>query len=181
MNLPVVKIVMPKSLNGVTAGELPASLLVDIKPAGKLHPLAANAYHALRAKALADGLPHFKPTSAGDTYRDLATQRRGFLSRYQTAPIAGASTRTYEGKTWYLKPNNAPMAVPGSSNHNLGLAVDIAEASGERLKWMLANCAAFGWSWEVQSEPWHIRYVAGDKVPQPILDWCAANPTLAAK
>lgn len=171
MTLPVMKLVLPSDLKNQKPGEIEKGLLRPIKPQGMLHHLAADAYMALRAKALRDGLPHFKPTSAGDTYRTLALQKTGFLQRYQLEPIAGASTRSWEGKTWYLKPNNAPMAAPGTSNHNLGLAVDIAEASGDRLKWMLANCASFGWSWEVESEPWHIRYVAGDNLPQTVKDW----------
>lgn len=171
--LPVLKLVLPKDLKDQKPGDINKDLLVTVKPHGQLHHLAANAYHALRAKALADGLPHFRATSPGDTYRTLELQTRGFLQRYQVQPIEGTSTRTWEGKTWYLKKGMAPLAAPGTSNHNLGLAIDIAEASGDRLKWMLANCAKFGWSWEVQSEPWHIRYVAGDKTPLPVLDWKA--------
>lgn len=173
--LPIKPIVLPADLKTARAGELPAELLVDVKPHGKMHKLAADAYHALRAKALADGLKSFKPTSAGDTYRTLALQRQGFLARYQLSPIDGASTRTYEGKKWYLKAGNAPMASPGTSNHNLGLAVDISEANGDRLKWMLQNCDDFGFSWEVQSEPWHIRYVAGDKIPAAVQSWLATQ------
>jgi hypothetical protein len=41
------------------------------------------------------------------------------MQRYQLAEIAGSSTRTYEGKKWYLKKGNAPLAAPGSSQHNL--------------------------------------------------------------
>lgn len=173
--LPVMKLVLPKDLKDQKPGELKAELLRNVKPHGQLHHLAADAYHALRAKALADGLPHFRPTSAGDTYRTLALQKQGFLQRYQLEPIQGATTRTWEGKKWYLKKGMAPMAAPGTSNHNLGLAVDVAEASGERLKWMLNNCASFGWSWEVESEPWHIRYVAGDGIPLKVLDWKASQ------
>lgn len=171
MTFPVKPVVLPSNLKGVKAGELPANMLVDVKPFGKLHPLAADAYHAMRAKALADGIKTFKPTSAGDTYRTLASQTAGFLQRYQKEPIAGAVTRTWEGTKWYLKKGFAPLASPGSSNHNLGIAVDIAEASGARLEWMLKNAADFGFSWEVQSEPWHLRYVAGDKVPAAVLAW----------
>jgi LAS superfamily LD-carboxypeptidase LdcB len=36
---------------------------------------------------------------------------------------------------------------------------------------MLKNADDFGFSWEVQSEPWHLRYVAGDKVPAAVLAW----------
>lgn len=171
MMLPVKQIILPADLASVKPGMLDIGLLKNIEPYGQLHRLAADAYHALRAKAFADGIEPFKPTSAGDTYRTIEMQRKGFLARYQVEPIAGASTRTWEGKKWYLKANNAPMAAPGTSNHNLGLAVDIHTASGNRLDWMLQNCLAFGFSWEVQSEPWHIRYVAGDRVPAPVQAW----------
>lgn len=172
---PVKPVVLPADLRGVTPGALPPALLVEVKPYGWLHHLAADAYHALRSAAVTDGIKPFKPTSAGDTYRSLEMQRAGFMSRYQKQPIPGASTRTWNGETWYLKKGMAPMAVPGSSNHNLGIAVDIWTASGTRLEWMLKNCEKFGWSWEVQSEPWHIRYVAGDKVPAAVKAWKEAN------
>ena len=48
------KLVMPSTLQHVTPGELPAGLLVDVKPYGKLHPLAADAYMALRDAAFID-------------------------------------------------------------------------------------------------------------------------------
>ncbi len=172
---PVERITLPADLRGVTPGELPPHLLRAVKPYGWLHHLAADAYHALRAQAFMDGIKPFKPTSAGDTYRSIAMQRAGFLARYQKQPIAGASTRTWNGEVWYLQKGYAPMAAPGSSNHNLGIAVDIWTASGERLDWMLKNCKRFGWSWEIQSEPWHIRYVAGDKVPLAVKAWKEAN------
>lgn len=169
MSFPVVKIKLPKDLDGVKAGVLPDSLLVSLPMnQGKLHHVAAKAWIALQSAAWAAGIKPFKPTSAGDTYRTLALQKQGFLSRYQREPIEGADTRTWDGVKWYLKKGNAPMAVPGTSNHNLGLAVDVSEASGARLEWMLKHCAEYGFSWEVQSEPWHIRYVCGDKLPDAV-------------
>jgi murein L,D-transpeptidase YcbB/YkuD len=72
----------------------------------------------------------------------------------------------------------APLAAPGTSQHNSGLAVDVHTASGPRLQWMIANCAKFGWSWEVvPEEPWHIRYTEGDNVPEAVKAWMAANPS----
>jgi len=47
-----------------------------------------------------------------------------------------------------------------------------------RLDWMLQNIEKFGFSWEVQSEPWHIRYCAGDNIPQAVLDF-EATPVAA--
>jgi len=34
---------------------------------------------------------------------------------------------------------------------------------------MLANVEQYGFSWELQAEPWHIRYVAGDDLPVAVL------------
>jgi LAS superfamily LD-carboxypeptidase LdcB len=64
------------------------------------------------------------------------------------------------------------MAVPGTSNHNLGIAIDIKDSSGARLEWLAKNATSFGFSWEVlPSEPWHLRYVAGDDVPERVKVW----------
>ena len=127
----------------------------------------------MRDKAFADGIKPFKPTSAGDTYRTLAMQTTSFLQRYQKQPIEGASTRTWEGVKWYKKsPTLASLAAPGTSQHNLGIAVDIWSASGPRFEWMLANALNFGFSWEVvPEEPWHLRYTQGDNVPPAVQAW----------
>jgi LAS superfamily LD-carboxypeptidase LdcB len=169
---PIKKLEMPSNLAHVKPGELPASLLVPIKPYGKLHPLAANAYNAVRAAAFAAGITQFKAISAGDTYRSIALQRQGFLARYQLAPIEGVKPRVYEGKNYYLKPGNAPMAVPGSSRHNLGLAVDFANMSGATFAFMCEHGPTFGWSLEVMpAEPWHWFYWPGDRVPPAVTQY----------
>lgn len=179
MKLPIVKVVMPADLAGHQAGKLPPKLLRKIDGGGKLHHLAANAWEALVAKAKADGI-ELKPTSAGDTYRDYELQKRGFLQRYQLEPTGTGVTRTFEGKKWYLKKGFAPLATPGSSQHNWGLAVDCANANGKRLQWMRANILNFGWSWEVvPDEPWHIRYTAGDNVPEAVKAYLAQKSAQA--
>jgi hypothetical protein len=33
------------------------------------------------------------------------------------------------------------------------------------------HAGEFGWSWELQSEPWHLRYVAGDEVPAAVIEF----------
>ena len=73
-NWPIVKVTLPADLKGVKPGELSPHLLRDVQPYGKLHWRAADAYHAMRDKAFADGIKPFKPTSAGDTYRTIAMQ-----------------------------------------------------------------------------------------------------------
>jgi LAS superfamily LD-carboxypeptidase LdcB len=100
-------------------------------------------------------------------------QTTSFLQRYQKQPLEGASTRTWDGVKWYKKsPTLASLAAPGTSMHNLGIAVDIWSASGPRFEWMLANALDFGFSWEVvPEEPWHLRYTAGDNVPVAVQAW----------
>jgi hypothetical protein len=173
----VVPIKLPISLKNVEPGKLHPSLLRKIPQGGQLHYLAADAWNAMVDAAKADGV-ELKPTSSGDTYRSYDSQKAGFLQRYQLEPVANQSTKTFEGKTWYLKRGMAMMATPGKSNHNLGLAVDIHSASEKkRLNWLIANVRKFGWSWEVvPSEPWHIRYTEGDQVPQAVKEWLALNP-----
>ena len=173
----IVKVVLPKDLKGVEPGKLSPELLVSIPGGGKLHRLAAQAWLAMVAKAKAEGV-ELKPTSAGDTYRSYDSQKAGFLQRYQLEPTGTNSTKEFEGKTWHLKKGMAMLATPGKSQHNLGIAVDIHSASEpKRLNWLIANVKDFGWSWEVvPSEPWHIRYVAGDAVPAAVQAWADANP-----
>ena len=158
---------MPKDLKGIDPGKLPDSLLRAIPSGGKLHWRAADAWNAMVAKAKADGL-ELKPTSSGDLYRTYESQLAGFKQRYVLEPIAGTSTKSFEGKTWYLKKGMAMLATPGKSNHNLGIAVDVHSAGEpKRLNWLIANVKDFGFSWEVvPSEPWHLRLVTGDN-PTP--------------
>jgi LAS superfamily LD-carboxypeptidase LdcB len=169
---PVKPVRLPADLVNIQPGRLPDYLLKPVRPYGRLHWLAAQAYHAMRAAARQDGIRGMKPTSYWDTYRTLEIQERGFLARYTKAPVANTkSVRMYKGEKYYLKPGLAIMAVPGTGFHPLGLAVDISEASGKRLEWLLANADWFGFSWELQSEPWHLRYYVGDKVPLKVQQW----------
>ena len=176
----IVPVKLPKDLKGIEPGKLPAHLLRPIEAGGKMHWLAAAAYNAMDEAAKAEGL-ELKPTSSGDTYRTYESQLAGFKQRYVLEPVVGTSTKTFEGKTWYLKKGMAMLATPGKSQHNLGLAVDIHSASEpKRLNWMIANVKKFGFSWEVvPSEPWHIRYVCGDNVPPTVKAWMDANGVVA--
>lgn len=172
----IVPVKMPKDLDGVEPGKLPASLLRAVPGGGKMHHIASYAWEAMVDRAKKQGV-ELKPTSSGDTYREYELQKRGFLQRYQLEPIPGQSTKTFEGKTWYLKKGMAMLATPGKSQHNLGLAVDVANASEpKRLNWLIANVKDFGFSWEVvPSEPWHLRYVCGDNVPAAVLEFAGGS------
>ena len=177
---PVVKVKLCSHPKGVKAGELTSDLLKTIEK-GRLHHCAADAYEAMDEAANAAGID-LSPTSSADTYRSLEMQEYGFFQRYTDKPnkrLMRQKPRIYKGRAWYLRKGMAPMAVPGTSNHNLGIAVDIANASGKRLEWMLANAHKYGFSWEVQSEPWHLRYVAGDDIPEAVKLWKESKVTEA--
>lgn len=184
---PVLPIILPADLKNAKNGELNQDILREIKsPKGKMHRLAATAWNAMQLDAYFNGI---ELKQVGD-YRSLARQEEMFKDRYQLTPTDRHPqvTRRYQNKTWYLKKGKAPSASPGTSNHGLGLAVDVADASGKRLEWLLgdgfltSNALKYGFSWEVREGPnaeaWHIRYVCGDNLPKSVLDAISAFPSL---
>jgi hypothetical protein len=44
------------------------------------------------------------------------------------------------------------------------------------LRWLIDNEHRFGFSHELQSEPWHIRYWAGDNIPAAVLEYETNRP-----
>lgn len=163
--LPIRRLTLPKELAGQINGELNPALLVAIRPSGYLYKTAAASWTAMKRAAKLDNIV-LKPTSPFDAYRPLSVQRAVFLQRYTLDMIEGRPVREWRGVTYSLKPGVAPLAAPGTSNHGWGLAVDVASVSaGGRLEWLIANGERYGWSHEMQSEPWHIRYTLGDKLP----------------
>jgi len=170
-------------LNGLRNGKLAPGILTTVAgqdggPAVKLVKPAAQAWIALCAAALAEGHT-LKATSAADSYRSFDAQETVFRERYTQDKLPGRPFKTWQGKRWYQKPGTALAAVPGTSNHGWGLAVDTGEErdhddgterlSAAALTWLVANEKRFGFSHEVQSERWHIRYFAGDSIPAAVL------------
>lgn len=172
-NWPVRDIHWCEHLKGKKPSQITSDMVVAVSAGGKLEKCAAAAFEEMATAAKADGII-LKATSAGDTLRSIAQQTAGFQQRYQEAPIAGASTKTWNGKTYYLKPGMAMLATPyddpadakaRGSRHLYGIAIDIKDANGAILQWLLANEVRFGFSHEVLgdangkgAEPWHIRY-----------------------
>jgi LAS superfamily LD-carboxypeptidase LdcB len=189
MPWPVVPIKWCDHLKGKKPSQVSLTMLRPITGGGQLHHCAARAWEAMKHAAMAEGGINLKPTSSGDTYRSIAQQKAGFLQRFQKEPIEGAQTRTYEGAKWYLKKGMAVLASPVDdpakcSRHMMGIAVDVANASGKVLAWLLENEQRFGFSHEVVempgAEPWHLRFTEGQAMPQAVLDYEAANLTLGA-
>ena len=175
MPYPVVEVKYCSHLAGKKPSEVTPDILRKTVSGGKMELCAADAWDAMVAVAAKDGVT-LKPTSLGDQFRSIEQQKAAFLQRYRKEPVANSTSRTWNGQKWWLKKGLAPLAAPNDdpktcSRHMLGLAVDVANASGKILEWLLANENKFGFSHEVQSEPWHIRYVAGDDVPAAVKEF----------
>lgn len=90
----------------------------------------------------------------GGGFRTEQDQEQGFRSRYKPTD---AQTEIFWNNTYWEKinPNDADMAPPGRSMHEVGLAADLV---GD-LSWVTANAAKFGlieFS-NVNDEPWHVQ------------------------
>jgi peptidoglycan hydrolase-like protein with peptidoglycan-binding domain len=203
--LPITPLVRPSSLQGVENGKLPAHLLDQIGvPGALMERTAARAFRAMLAEMRQGG---FDARQVGH-YRTFQQQLNLFVSRYeetrletfQATPSARrkqwneATKHGFRSIYWVKKLVNgrypATAATPGYSNHGWGLALDVAEEydndtapdpiRAQWVQWLVNNAKRFGISAELQSEPWHWRYVAGDRIPQAVLDFergITATPT----
>jgi hypothetical protein len=121
-------------------GQLPDSELAPIA-GGRLRKDAAAAWNAMNAEARKRGVP-LSPTGSASSYRTLA-QQQALYALYQSG-----------------RGNLA--AVPGTSNHGWGLAVDLATPAMRKLLDEIG--AKYGWSKEwsdAQTEWWHIKWREG--------------------
>lgn len=179
--LPVHDITRPAVLSGQANGRLSSSILTTIAmPGGGTATVLAGAtarcWTAMLAAAAAAG---FRFHSEG-SYRTYDQQVSLFRARYSRDPAyKGRPSRLWDSdgngtaETWYLLPGMASAAVPGTSNHGLGLAIDLADTasgiSAAAVTWLTAHAADYGISFELQSEPWHLRPYIGDTIPPAVL------------
>jgi len=168
---PVAPAAIPAWVQPFGNGKVPLDRMIKVAPLGTgyLVPEAAAAWRNLQNAASAAG---FTLTMTG-AYRSYDQQVQLFNERYSTTNTGGSS-KVWNGTQYWLKPNVAMAATPGTSNHGWGCAVDAAlggygdkakVVDGAFLQWALKNAAANGWSWETQSEPWHLRLVAATGSP----------------
>jgi LAS superfamily LD-carboxypeptidase LdcB len=185
--LPVVAVKKPADLANQRNGKLTPCVLAPVMFAGvghsSLHPLAKRAWDALVIACHNETGVSLTATSVADAYRTYDRQESLFRRRYRDTynPLTCSTAfKLWNGVKWWQLRGTAMAAVPGTSNHGWALAVDSAIWTGSAnvgintnrvsWAWMLAHAVEFGWSWEVQSEPWHIRYYAGDNVPKRVLE-----------
>lgn len=135
---------------------------------------ATRAYNELLKKAKADGISLWVLSA----YRSFDKQTTNFQNKIKEYENLGYNAEQAYAATAKL------IAVPGTSEHSLGLALDLnsLETSFESTKafeWLIANCADFGFILRypkdkveitgISYEPWHYRYV-GTNHAKPIME-----------
>jgi hypothetical protein len=143
---------------GHTNGRVPKSelrQLATITLVRRAQPDAAAAFDRMNDALYAETGHRLTMTANQDSYRSLAKQQ----------------------KLWdahAANPSGTPSAAwPGTSNHGLGLAIDVTGMTNAvTAKWMRAHADDYGYRINrIKSEPWHIEYVgpitslAGDGTP----------------
>lgn len=159
---PYKKLVPPAALRDVPNGKLPGKMLRPVKTGGQMYVEAAEAFNRMYDLAIQSGI---KLRNIGD-YRSYEQQLALFRQRYSTEDLGRKPqvTRTWENKTWYLRPGMAPCSTPGRSNHGFGLAIDLDVTTQKVLDWLCVNAPAFGFYLQSDDpkdpefEAWHWQY-----------------------
>lgn len=196
MALPVVfPFPLPSGIDPARNGNLDVQSLVPVGDKGWLHKQAALAFNALVFAARLEARLPLSYTYGG-LYRTYTQQVTTFRQRYTEVSRAvylltsSGKRRTWEGRYYRLNSGMAPSATPGTSNHGLAIAWDMARGDKPSAvtsitdadhAWLVTNVHRFGWSYESQVERWHVRYVRGDDFTPDIFRYVGAvlSPRLA--
>jgi len=121
---------------------------------------------------------------AGGAYRPLADQVAIFTARYSPAPTGAGpfgDVRAWAG-TRYVRTSGAPAAVPGTSNHGWGTAVDVdglAAFDTPTYAQLAAVAVPLGFTnteGRAIGEPWHwVDQLDPDNPPTPPEDTMSWN------
>lgn len=125
--------VPPPSATSSTAGmgHIPS-------PSGELHldPAAADSWNAMRDDSLSNYGVDLYPAGPASAYRTPEQQQELY--------------------DLYLSGQGAPANPPGTSTHELGIAVDLAEPVMRDMIDQIG--AAYGWAGTIPSEWWHVSH-----------------------
>lgn len=167
---------LPEGITPELNGRIPADKLKRVHCGGYLYVDAARAWLAMVRAAAQDGL-FLSLNQPFQAYRKIETQIAVFKKRF--VPVTkqeelrdGAIRVEYDGKIWQLNPGTVYAAIPGTSSHCYGLAVDIQNIGNSRVKaWIDKNAESFGFVKEYSFEPWHYTYVKGrEGIPARVLE-----------
>ena len=151
---------------------IPEDYQVELKSIGSGHQIDARAYDDFKAMIQAskkDGVTIYVSSS----YRDMNKQITLYEKKTDSYLQQGYSLEDALSKAGQV------VAVPGTSEHHLGLAIDVVSSEYRKLDEKQENTKGFQWmkehSWEygfilrypngstditgIIYEPWHFRYV----------------------
>lgn len=154
---------------------LPDDWTVDLVTLDDGHRVDSRCYEAYMEMINACKAAGYSPVNCS-SYRAQETQQSLYDNKVQRLISSGMSEE--EAKTEAAK----AVAIPGTSEHQLGLAVDLVDAnmqdltsaqeSTETQKWLMANSWRYGFIHRYPNgktditgiiyEPWHYRYVGKD-------------------
>lgn len=178
--VPTTSVTVPTFLRRADNGKLPDGWMRapdgSTRADFRMFLPVSYAMTALHLLALRDGID-LRTTGR---YRTYARQVALFKERYSPTPLAGRPTKWWNGQTWWLKPGMAMAATPGTSNHGLALADDLAEEDDgdtavesiddSTLEWLRDNAPACGFALETRKERWHWHWIGGDRLSQLVVD-----------
>jgi len=151
----------------VVNGQMSPALLVSVGGGQALRADAAAAWLAVVAEVQARFGIVLRLT---DSYRPYSVQVRIFNERYD--PASSGSGPFGDVRWWggvrYVRMRGASAAVPGTSNHGLGVAVDVTDLggfTGANYEHLAEVAPAHGWSNKAGrkiGEPWHWEYTPAD-------------------
>jgi LAS superfamily LD-carboxypeptidase LdcB len=127
-----------------TNGRLKPDQLKDVGDGFKLWTPAADAYLEMKAAAAKDKV-YFRLSSA---YRTIEEQQ----------------VLVDELGQW--SPTNPGAALPGTSPHGWGIAIDISSPGSQQ--WINRYGAKYGWFPTVFNEPWHFEWKGGQPKVEPV-------------
>lgn len=167
---------LPDGITSKHNGQMPEDRLKPIHCGGKLYIDAARSWLAMVRAAAQDNV-FLNLNHPSLAYRPFERQLTLFKQRF--VPVDNSSNLSrdafrveFEGKVWQLKPKEAYAAIPGTSSHGYGLAVDIENIFLDYVKnWVAKNAEQFGFVKEWSFEPWHFTYVKSrEGIPARVLE-----------
>ncbi len=149
---------------GYQNGRVPLTAMTQMPSGGYLRHDAAVAVSRFNSAFHAKfGVSAFQT----QTYRTYPSQQLIFVQRYTPHKNKVAGGEYWSGNYWVKKPDVAVAAIPGTSNHGWGLAIDfgsgIQTAGSDQKKWADANGPKWAW-YPVGNdfgEPWHFEFHPG--------------------
>jgi LAS superfamily LD-carboxypeptidase LdcB len=157
-----------KNIKGTTYknGEIPTSKLKTILNESKYNNPAINKSDGGRVRLFTDTSLALDKLLAAATHANIKLKINSAYRTYEDQERVfknNCSNAIGTGKC-QIRPGKKLTAIPGTSNHGFGLAIDLANLSGTLLntsmpeyKWVAENAPRFGFK-RIASEAWHWEY-----------------------